>query len=251
MFSEDILMYMTLYTFKSGSCFQSPIQKRNPSTFTISCLYFRNERLHILSHHSSGHRDGVAFEHMFHIVVVVASQRNGLRGIPIADFVRHFIRELDANYILPERLIDPHQVLDNFEENVLIPFFPTIESILPINLSNMDNVNAGKFEIVPNKEQVDGIGTLSNGGLLVLECKNWADNIGKKDYEDIVVKAIKHFIGAQSSFNLHLLCANTFAVGHMVLDDICAEQDEVFLDYAKRAVVCVSTVLTAFPIWSI
>lgn len=230
-------MYMVLHTFKDYSCFQNFFGMEemessfSSSTYAISCAYFTSGPLFVLNHHTADHRNDIAFELMFHAIVVVASQRNGLRGISVADFVRHFIRELDVDFNLPERLIDPHQVLDNFEENVVIPFFPTIKGILPEDLSSMENVITGKFEIVG---QVDGIGSLSNGGLLILECKNWKDDIGKGDYKNIVVKAINHFIGVQSSFNLHLLCANAFAVDQMLLDDICIEQDETFVSYAKR-----------------
>jgi hypothetical protein len=243
-YSQDCLMNLVLSTWEGKNAFKEALEDDDISTFAATRIFFKNDQTigktpDNLNDNTVNSRNGVVFEHIFHVAIVVASQRGGLLGSFLSEFVPNLFREVDGDFSKTALDEPSKNFIDSFD--IRIPFYPSIGAELPGSLKSFaEEVCTGRFDLVRNSEKVDGIGELSNGGKLCLECKNWQKNVPLSEYHKIVQKAIGQFMKKVTSFNLHLCCISNGGPYKPTLDGICADMskcadsDREFRKYIAR-----------------
>lgn len=223
-YDQDSLLNFMLNTWKNRQAFSFgivPDVAEKFSTFSAAGHYFK------LFHTSDV--GTFVFEHMFHVATVVASQRGRLTGSTLSEFLPRFLQEIDDAFKRSELDARSKKILDSFK--VRIPFYPSISAELPVSLKSIDGLCSGRYDILPDSDQAEGIGQLSNGGILYLECKNWKCIVDNAGYIEMIRKPICAFEKCKSRFNLHLCWVNEANISQLTAQEICANHGEDIRNY--------------------
>jgi hypothetical protein len=120
-------MNLVLHTFKNGSAFRLGSIKNPITAYEATKKYFNMARPIVLNHANLERRNGVIFEHLFHVAIVTASQRNGFGGSTLSAFILCFVQEImidGKDIALSKNAADFFAILPTAQ----IPFYPSIDA---------------------------------------------------------------------------------------------------------------------------
>lgn len=191
---EDTLLYLSILGCKD---FSSYSDRTSGINFSTKCIFKKMKQFPVNENTNAISNDYKAFENMVAHAIFSTSRRNGVRGIPLSDFISCLIGEFqDEVWTKMEFLLsndEPIKISDVLLEisvkNLMIPFLSPPNSGWPQSVLDMNQHGCyfGHLVRARNSDRcdiyvVDSICT----PLLVCECKNWEHPVGLGKLNDIV-----------------------------------------------------------------